>query len=114
MHWSLPCSSVRLRSSQLGACGPPRTYCSTYSSFEKAPPTTGPTCDGYAHITSLIKIYTRTKGNRAKTNATILFDIFVDRSQNYESNGTGFIIFWSPEQRDMNFQSLNMNLRRKE
>jgi hypothetical protein len=76
MHQGLSCSSARLRSSQLGACGPPRTSCFTYSSSGKAPPTTGPTCDGYAHVINLIKLYTRTKGNRANPYAIVMFDIF--------------------------------------
>jgi hypothetical protein len=45
MQWGLPCSSVGLSSSQHGACGPPGTSCSTFSSSRKTPPTMDPTCD---------------------------------------------------------------------
>jgi hypothetical protein len=47
----------------------------------------------YAYVINLIKLYTRTKGNSANTDATIMYNIFLDRSQNYESKETSFIIF---------------------
>jgi hypothetical protein len=43
MHQGLPFSSIELSSSQLGACGPPETPCSTFLSSEKTPLTMGPT-----------------------------------------------------------------------
>jgi hypothetical protein len=39
--------------------------------------------------------------------------IFLDSAQNYESNTTDFMIF-AALNRDMNFQSLNLNLNRNE
>jgi hypothetical protein len=55
MHRGLPCSG--LHSSKLGTCGPLGTSYSTFSSYGKSSPTTGPTCDDDARV--LIKLQFR-------------------------------------------------------
>jgi hypothetical protein len=92
MHRGLPCSSTGLSSSQLGACGPPGTSCSTFSSSGKTPMTTGPTCD--VMYTLLIQLSIIQEPKEIKPRQMLLFCtiFFMDISQNYESNTTSFII----------------------
>jgi hypothetical protein len=66
---------------------------STCSSSGKVPPTMGPTCDGYAHVINLIKLRQETKETEPRHMLLFCLIFFLDRSQNYESNGTSFIIF---------------------
>jgi hypothetical protein len=78
MHQGLPYSSDGLSFSQHGACGPPGTSCSTFSSSSgKTPMTMDLTCDDMHMLLILIKLYSRRKGNRIKMGATVLFYIFL-------------------------------------
>jgi hypothetical protein len=90
MHRGLPC--LGLCSSKLVACGPSGISCSTFSSF------------GMSHRCWVLHAMTMTYINKegviqvlteiASRKKFLFFKIILlDRSENYESNGTNFIIF---------------------
>jgi hypothetical protein len=93
MHWGLPCSSAGLSSSHLGACGPLGTSCSTFFSLGKTPLTMGPTCNVMHVLLIQLSFIQETKETVPKQRPVFFPIFFLDRSQNYESNGTSFIIF---------------------
>jgi hypothetical protein len=81
-----------LVSAALSVFYPPSSSGVTSCSYGKMPTTTGPKCDDM-HALLINEFDSRIKENIFKSDATILFDIFLDRAQNYESNRTSFMIF---------------------
>jgi hypothetical protein len=69
--------------------------CSTFSSFRTTPLTVGPTCDDDARALINLRFIQEPKEIEPRKILQSYKIFFLDRAQNYESNGIGFIIFGS-------------------